>query len=157
MLATIHVNLRVRLPKEVKANKETCKVWKTRVHCTSYMPGNTRRNTNIYGSENGSNKCISQQKIFTVRRLVQWWWTTRWNIIWIGQRGIVLCGQTIFRYYYLWWQKNGKTWSEHARLRTRVAMDEGLLSVWVSQSIGQSRSVDENCYLLNSGFASTMS
>ena len=30
---------------------------------------------------------------------------------------------------YLWWQKNGKTWSGNARLRARVAMEEGLLSV----------------------------
>ena len=57
----------------------------------------------------------------------------------------------------LWWQKNRKTQSGHVRLHARVAMEEGLLSVWVSQSIGQSQSVDENCYLLNSGFARTMS
>ena len=31
--------------------------------------------------------------------------------------------------YYLWWKKNGKTWSGHARLHARVAMEEGLLSV----------------------------
>ena len=41
------------------------------------------------------------------------------------------------------------------RLYARVAIEEGLLSVWVSQSIGQSWSVDEYCYLLNSGFART--
>ena len=29
----------------------------------------------------------------------------------------------------LWWQKNGKTQSGHARLRARVAMEEGLLNV----------------------------
>ena len=31
--------------------------------------------------------------------------------------------------YYLWWQKNGKTRSGHARLRARVATEEGLHSV----------------------------
>ena len=34
-----------------------------------------------------------------------------------------------FFHYYLWWQKNGKTQSGHARLHARVAMEEGLLSV----------------------------
>ena len=43
------------------------------------------------------------------------------------------------------------------RAYVRVAMKEGLLSVRVSQSIGQSHSIDENCYLLNLGFARTMS
>ena len=36
-----------------------------------------------------------------------------------------------FLCYYLWWEKNGKTWSGHERLCAR----EGLLSVWVSQSM----------------------
>ena len=31
--------------------------------------------------------------------------------------------------WYLWWQKNRKTRSGHARLHARVAMEEGLLSV----------------------------
>ena len=48
--------------------------------------------------------------------------------------------------YYLWWQKNRKTRSGHARLRARVTIEEGLLSVWVSQSIGQSWSANEYCY-----------
>ena len=30
---------------------------------------------------------------------------------------------------YLWWQKSGKTQSIHVRLRARVAMEEGSLSV----------------------------
>ena len=59
----------------------------------------------------------------------------------------------LFSRYHLWWQKNRKTWSGHARLRARVAMKEGLLNVCVSQSMSQSWSVDEYCYLLNSGFA----
>ena len=50
-----------------------------------------------------------------------------------------------------------KTWSGHARLRAKVAMKEGLLNVWVSQSIGQSQLVNEYCYLLNSGFTRTRS
>ena len=61
----------------------------------------------------------------------------------------------LFSRYHLWWQKNGRTRSGHARVRARVAMEEGLLSVCVSQSMSQSRSVDEYCYLLNSGFART--
>ena len=73
-----------------------------------------------------------------------------------GQRGMVLRGQTAFS-HCLRWQKNGKAWSGHARLRARVAMGEGLLSVWVSQSIGQLWSVNKYCYLLNSGFARTRS
>ena len=32
-------------------------------------------------------------------------------------------------------------------LRARVAIEEGLLSVWVTQSIGQSWSVNKYCYL----------
>ena len=51
-------------------------------------------------------------------------------------------------------RKNTKTQSGHMRLCARVAMEEGLLSVMVSQSIGESQSVDEYCYLLNLGFAS---
>ena len=75
--------------------------------------------------------------------LIEWWWTTRQeDIIRISQQrsqqGIVLRGQTTFC-YYMWWQKNGKRWSGHARLHAKVAMDEGLLNVWVSQSIGQSQ------------------
>ena len=61
----------------------------------------------------------------------------------------------LFSRYHLWWQKNGKTRSGHVRLHARVAMEEGLLSVCVSQSMSQSRSVNEYCYLLNSGFART--
>ena len=57
-----------------------------------------------------------------------------------------------FSHYYLWWLKNGKTWSGHARLHARVAMEEGLPQCVVSQSIGQSRSLDDYCYLLDSGF-----
>ena len=34
-----------------------------------------------------------------------------------------------FSRYYLWWQKNGKMRSGHVRLRARVAMEKGLLSV----------------------------
>ena len=34
------------------------------------------------------------------------------------------------------------------RLRARVAMEEGLLSVCISQSMSQSRLVNEYCYLL---------
>ena len=37
--------------------------------------------------------------------------------------------------------ENGKTLSGHARLRDKVAMEEGLLSVSVSQSIGQSMNI----------------
>ena len=44
-----------------------------------------------------------------------------------------------------------KTQLGHARLHARVTTEEGLLIVWVSQSIGQSQSVDEYYYLLNSG------
>ena len=32
--SSIHVNQRIRLPNEIKANRETCKVWKNA--CTSY-------------------------------------------------------------------------------------------------------------------------
>ena len=52
---------------------------------------------------------------------------------------------------------NGKTRSGHARLRARVAMEEGLLSVFVSLSNGQSWLVDEYCYLLNSEFEQRIS
>ena len=61
----------------------------------------------------------------------------------------------LFSRYHLWWQKNGKTRCGYVRLRARVAMEEGLLSVCISQSMSQSRSVDEYCYLLNSGYVRT--
>ena len=52
---------------------------------------------------------------------------------------------------------NRKTRSGHARLCARIAMEEGLLSVCVSQSIGQSWLVNEYCYLLNSEFEQRIS
>ena len=45
-------------------------------------------------------------------------------------------------FHYLWWQKNGKTRSGHARLHARVAMEGGLLNVWVSHSVNHSQSMD---------------
>ena len=39
-------------------------------------------------------------------------WPARYSLVW-----------------YLWWQKNGKTRSGHARLHARIAMEEDLLSV----------------------------
>ena len=48
-----------------------------------------------------------------------------------------------FFHYYYSICGGRKTWSGHAWVRARVAMEEGLLIVWVSQSIGQSRSVVE--------------
>ena len=57
--------------------------------------------------------------------------------------------------YSLWWQKNRKKRSGHVRLRAKVAMEEGLLTVWICQRIGQSWSVNEYCY--NLGFARTRS
>ena len=49
--------------------------------------------------------------------------------------GIVLLGQTTFPLLIiLWWQKNEKRWSGHVRLLARVAKEEGLLNVRVSQS-----------------------
>ena len=153
---TISVNQKVRLLNKVKANRETCKVWKMCVHYTrsicraDEVRQHKKKNKYIH-IQKWNDKCISQQRIF--RRLLQWWWTTRWDIIKIGQRGIVLYGQAIFSDITLWWQKNRTTQSGHVRLRARVAMEEDLLSAWVSQSIGQSRSVDENCYLCNSWIA----
>ena len=94
--------------------------------------------------------------IFLFRWYVRIFQATRWDIIRIGQRGIVLCGQTAFSVIIICGgRKTEKQSLDMPRLHTRVAMEEGLLSVWVSQSIGQSWSVDENCYLLNSGFART--
>ena len=71
---TIHVNQRVRLPNEVKANRETCIVWKNA--CASYyMPGQQSQATPEEKQihiriQKWNNKCISQQRIF--RRLAQW-------------------------------------------------------------------------------------
>ena len=56
----------------------------------------------------------------------------------------------------MWWHKNKKR-SGRVTLRVRAAMEESLLSVLVSWSIGQLRSVDEYSYLLNSGFVRTRS
>ena len=57
---------------------------------------------------------------------------TRYDIIRIGQRGIVLCDQIAFPLLFCSGRKR-KTQSGHARLLARLAMEEGLLSVWVSQ------------------------
>ena len=103
-----------------RLTEKVAKCGKTRVYHTSSMPGNTTRKANIR-IQKWNDKCISQQIIF--RRLVQWWLTTRWDIIKIGRQG---------RYrlvWYLWLQKNGKTRSGHARLHARVAMKEDLLRV----------------------------
>ena len=64
----------------------------------------------------------------------------KYSLAWPGQ---VLVSVT------LWWQKNGNTRSGHVRLSARVAMVEGLLSVY------QLRLVDEYCYkyFLNLEFA----
>ena len=133
-----------------RLTEKCAKSRKMHVHHTSYMPGNTRRKANRYTSKNGMTKYYSVQRIF---RLIQGWWTTRQDIIRISQRGSLVWLDCFFL-YYLWLQKNEKTQSGHTRLCARVAMEEGLLSVWVGQSIGQSQSVDEYCYLLNLGFAS---
>ena len=70
--------IRVRLPNEVRANRETCKVWKN-VHARAILTicqatpeekQTAKRYSYSYASENASNKCVSQQKIFTVQRLV---------------------------------------------------------------------------------------
>ena len=126
----IYVNQRVRLPTKTRSRltEKLAKCGKTRVHHTSYMPGNTRKKPNIYTRpENGMTKCISQQRIFW--RLVQRWWTTRWDIIRIGQQGMVFCGprfgQTIFPLLIFMVAEKQKTRSGHARLCARVAMEEG--------------------------------
>ena len=50
----------MRLPNKVKANRETCKVWKMCMHHTRSIiyaeptrSDNTRRKANIYASKNG--------------------------------------------------------------------------------------------------------
>ena len=154
--------------KRLRLTEKLAKYGKTRVRHTSHTLGSTRRKANnhtrrkqiaIYASKNGSDKCISQQRIFTVRRLVQWWWTTRWDIAtknWPARDSLVWPDHfSVINIY------GGRKTEKHG-LDMRgyvqgVAMEEGLLSVWVSQSIGQSWSVNKNCYLLNSGFARTMS
>ena len=40
-----------------------------------------------------------------------------------------LAWSNCFFCYYFWWQKNRKMWCGHVRLRARVAMEKGLLSV----------------------------
>ena len=64
---------------------------------------NTRRKANRYTAKNGM-RCISQT-IF--RRLIQWWWTTRQDIIRIGHRGIVLRGQIAFLLLFAVAEKHG--------------------------------------------------
>ena len=54
--------------------------------------------------------------------------TTRYDIIRIGQRGIVLCGQIAFPLLFVVAEKR-KTQSGHVRLLARLAMEQGLLSV----------------------------
>ena len=156
---TLYVNQRARMPNKVKANRETglSKCRKARVHHTQYMATPEEKQIDTHSKMEWQMYLVSgnlprvnpvvMNYIIILRNIGQ----RR------GQQGIVLRGQTAFSVIILWWQKNGKTWSGHARLRTRVAMEEGLLSVWVSQSIGQSPSVDGYCYLLNSGFARTRS
>ena len=46
--------------------------------------------------------------------------SARYSLVWPDHLSII---------NILWWQKNGKTRSGDARLRARVAMEEGLLTV----------------------------
>ena len=139
-MVPLHVNQRARLPNEVKANRETCK--KENAFAPYYMatPEEKQIDTHLkmewqmYFSKNilGVNPVVINYKIrHNNNRSV-----TR------PARNSLEWPDHFFR-YYLWWQKNGKTRSGYERLHARVAMEEGLLSVWVSQSIGQLRSVDE--------------
>ena len=78
MVATVHVNQRVRLPNEVKVTwasyltEKLAKCGITSMHHTSYMPGNIRRKANIYASENGMTKIryFSAEKLPVVNPVV---------------------------------------------------------------------------------------
>ena len=125
MVPSMHVNQRVRLPNEVNANRKTCKVWKTHVHHTSYMSGNTTRKANIHASKNG----IIGQMYFLVANLLEvspvvMNYKMRHNKNRPARYSLV---------WYLWWQMKWKnTFGTCVRLHARVAMEEGLLSVCVS-------------------------
>ena len=145
----------IKEPGEVKDNRET---WKSAEKCMcTILYGNTKEKQidthskmewQMYFSENlpGVNLVVMNYKI---RRNKNWPATrpARYSLVWSDHSF----------HYYLWWQKNGKTWSGRARLCARVAMEEGLLSAWVTQNIGQSQLINEYCYLLNSEFLRTQS
>ena len=128
---TIHVNQRARMPNKVKANRVTCKSAEKRVFTILY--GNTRRKANRYAFENGMtnvfltwkdipgvNTVLMNYKIRHNKKYRPTMRPARYSVAWPDR----------FFCYYLWWQKNGKTWTEHAR----VAMEEGLLITLVNHS-----------------------
>ena len=105
---------------------------------------------------------IDQYNYFSAENvpgLIQWWWTTRSDIVRIdqrrGQRGIVLHNQASFPFIC------GSRKMEKHGLVMRGSVQgwpsRKACSVcqWVSERIGQSRAVNDYCYLLNSGFART--
>ena len=57
----------------------------------------------------------------------------------------------------LWWQKNGNTRSGHARLRARVAMEEGLLTVYQLRLVDKYFYISRYIYFINLEFARTRS
>ena len=104
---TINVNQNMRLPNKVKANRETCKVWKMCMHhtrsilCWANEVGQHQKKSKYICIQKWNDKCISQQRIF--RRLLQWWWTTykmrhnknqpaRYSLVWPSH---------FFRYYFV--------------------------------------------------------
>ena len=125
MVATIHDNQRARLPNKVKVNRETCKSAEKRVCTIQY--GTTKRKANKYISENGMTNVFLKEysRGYKIRHNK-------------NQPAMRLARYSLARpvhfFRYLWWQKNGKTWSRHARLHVRVAMEEGLLSVWICKN-----------------------
>ena len=46
--------------------------------------------------------------------------SSRYSLVWPDRFSVIS---------HLWWQKNGKARSGHARLHAKVTMEEGLLSV----------------------------
>ena len=132
MVPSMLMSQTIRLPNKVNATEKLENVGKrTCAILCSYMA------TPVW---KWNDKCISQQRIF--RELIQWRWTTRWDIIRIGQRSIVLRGHTTFLLLFVVEEKRKNTvWTCEATCKGSYG--ESSLSVWVSQSIDQSRSVDD--------------
>ena len=130
--STIHVNQRARLLNEVKTNRETCKNAEKRA-CT-ILYGNTKRKridmyfknrmTNVFLREfSGVNPVVINYKI-------------RHNKNWPAMRPARSSLVWPDRFLLLVVAEKQKTRFGHTRLHARVTIEEGLLSVWVSQSIG---------------------
>ena len=132
---TIHVML-IKEPScwtKSRLSEKHAKVQKTCMHHTIWQH---QKKANIYALQKSNDKCISQKNLLEVNPKVMNY-NIRPNKNRPATRPVKHSLALLDHFFhYLWWQKNWQTRYGHVKLHASVAMEEGFLSVWVSQSIG---------------------